>query len=72
MASETKAVEIGFFGGAMSCRLSDEELVKLRDAVRKGEWAEVQTSDGLLSINGANVIFMRVDAHPSQIGFQTG
>jgi hypothetical protein len=71
MASETKTVEIGFFGGATSARLSEDEVGKLRRAVEKGEWVDLQSADGPLSLNGANVIFLRIDEHAAQIGFRT-
>ena len=71
MASETKSVEIGFFGGATSARMNDSELAKLRKAVESGEWVDLETSDGPLSLNAGNVIFLRVGEHSAQIGFRS-
>lgn len=71
MATEIKHVEIGFFGGGTSARLTEDEFEKLRRAVKDGDWVDVKTADGPLSLNAASVIFLKVDEHSSQIGFRT-
>lgn len=71
MAEEIKHVEIGFFGGQTSARLSEATLGKLRAAVESGEWVDLETLDGHLSLNGANVTFIRIDESSQQIGFRS-
>lgn len=71
MAKEIKQVEIGFFGGQTSARLSESALSKLREAVERGSWVDLETLDGHLSLNGANVTFIRIDESSQPIGFRT-
>lgn len=71
MAGQAKTVEIGFFGGGTTARLSEAEYTKLRQAVENGDWVDIETADGPLSLNAANVTFLKVDEHSSQIGFQS-
>jgi hypothetical protein len=71
MADEARRVEIGFDGGqVLSARLTDDELKKLGDAVRDGKgWHELETDDGVLSLDLGKVVFIRAAGASHTIGF---
>ena len=70
MAERIK-VEIGFgIGQALSVKLTEAELRKLREAVESGSgWFDLQTEDGSVALNLATVVFLRVDSGAHSIGF---
>ena len=71
--AEAQRVEVGFAGGqVLSARLSDESLRSFRErlAGEKG-WYDLQTEDGVLSVDIGKVIFVRVDSGEHRVGFVT-
>ena len=71
MASDAKRVEIGFDGGqVLSVRITDEHLGVLRDAVRDGVgWSELETDEGVVSLDARKIVFFRAAGGPHTIGF---
>jgi hypothetical protein len=71
MADESRRVEIGFDGGqVLSLRLTDSQVSKVRDAVRDGQgWHDVETDEGLLSLELGKVVFVRQAGGSHSIGF---
>jgi hypothetical protein len=74
MAEEMKRVEIGFGGGqVMSARLAARHLETLREALtstdRPANWYELESEDGVISLDLRQVVFVRVAAAPHTIGF---
>ena len=77
MAEEMKRVEIGFGGGqVMSARLAARHLETLREALTSTErltseatWYELESEDGVISLDLRQVVFVRVAAAPQTIGF---
>jgi hypothetical protein len=78
MPEEMKRVEIGFGGGqVMSARLASKQLDALREAVastnkHSGEaagWHELESEDGVISLDLRQVVFVRVAGAPHTIGF---
>ena len=64
-------VEIGFSGGQVAAaRLTEKETAALRKALESGEgWHDVETEDGLLSVDLGEVVFVRRMSSDQQIGF---
>ena len=69
--AERKRVEIGVgIGQALSVRLTDDELRRLREAVEQGDgWYDLVTEDDTISLKLATVLFIKVASTPQTIGF---
>jgi hypothetical protein len=65
-------VAIGFEGGGgISVRIEDEELTKLRSALKEGEkWHELSTADGTVDIKVGEVIYVSTDSGEHKVGFR--
>ena len=63
---------IGFQGGqVLSIRVPEEELEKLRSALREGRerWHELEATDGAVLVDLGQVVYLRVDSDEHKIGF---
>jgi hypothetical protein len=71
MAEDMKRVEIGFDAGqVMSVRVGDGARADLRSAVERGQgWYDLETEDGSVSLDLAQVVFVRTAGAPHTIGF---
>jgi hypothetical protein len=69
--AERKRVEIGVgIGQALSVRLTDDELRRLREAVEQGDgWYDLETEEDTISLKLATVLFIKVASTPQTIGF---
>jgi hypothetical protein len=69
--ADRKRVEIGVgIGQALSVRLTDDELRRLREAVEQGDgWYDLETEDDTISLKLATVLFIKVASTPQTIGF---
>jgi hypothetical protein len=69
MAAER--VSIGFSGGqVVEVKLEDAKLRDLRKALDKADgWADLDTEEGVVSVDLREVVFMRSAAAPHSIGF---
>jgi hypothetical protein len=69
MAAER--VSIGFAGGqVVEVRLDDARLKDLRKSLDKADgWADLDTEEGLVSVDLRQVVFIRSAATPQRIGF---
>jgi hypothetical protein len=69
MAAER--VSIGFSGGqVVEVRIDDGKLKDLRKALDKADgWTDLDTEEGLVSIDLREVVFVRSAATPQRIGF---
>ena len=69
MAAER--VSIGFAGGqVVEVRLDDGKLKDLRKSLDKADgWADLDTEEGLVSVDLRQVVFIRSAATPQRIGF---
>jgi hypothetical protein len=70
MATTTR-VSIGFSGGqVVELKIAEDKLKELRQALDKAEgWADLDTEDGVVSIDLRQVVFLRGAATPASIGF---
>lgn len=74
MADDTKPrrVALGFHaGGALNLRLAPDALSRLQDRLKSGDggFAEVESEDGPVLVNLAQVIYLRIESSESRIGF---
>ena len=63
---------VGFQGGqVLSIRIPEDELERLRDALRQGRerWHEVAASDGAVLVDLGQVVYLRVDSDEHRVGF---
>jgi hypothetical protein len=69
MAAER--VSIGFSGGqVVEVKLEDAKLRDLRKALDKADgWADLDTEEGVVSVDLREVVFIRSAATPHSIGF---
>jgi hypothetical protein len=65
-------VSIGFEGGGgISVRIDDEQLQKLRSALKEGEkWHELDTVDGTVDLKVGDVIYVSTDSGDQKVGFR--
>jgi hypothetical protein len=69
--ADIEIVEIGFSGGqVIAVRMKPAKLKELRKALDKPDgWADVETPGGTVSIDLAQVQFVRTDAPSQAVGF---
>ena len=67
-----RRASVGFIGSqVLPLRLAQEKLDALHRALKDGQtnWYEVESEDGTVLLNLAQVVFLRVDADEQRIGF---
>jgi hypothetical protein len=62
-------VTIGFFGGALSLRVSSDQLDALLKALPDGGWQDIEAEDGTVRVNLAVVVYVRTDRDKHRVGF---
>jgi len=62
-------VTIGFFGGALSLRVSSEQLDSLLKALPAGGWHDLEAEDGTVRVNLAVVVYVKTDRDQHRVGF---
>ena len=67
---ELRRVEVGFSGGqAISLRLSPKAYDGFRKDLSRGGWIEVESDDGVVSVNLDAVVFVKLDTGEHRVGF---
>jgi hypothetical protein len=72
MSDKPKKIALGFHaGGALSLRLAADKLESLRASLKSGEagFREIESEDGPVLVNLAQVIYLRVESDEQRIGF---
>lgn len=73
MANAATRVDIGFQGGqVLALRITGDEYKSLRKALdddRSSRWHEVKTQDSEVSIDLAQVLYIRLDTEDQKVGF---
>ena len=66
-----RRVSVGFSGGqVLPLRLAEDKLDAFRNAIQSDSgWHQLDAEDGPVLLNLAQVVFLRVDADDSRIGF---
>ena len=64
-------VSIGFSGGqVVEVKITEDTLKKLRQSLEKGDgWTDIETDDGIVSIDVGQVVFLRGASAAQSIGF---
>jgi hypothetical protein len=60
---------IGFFGGALSLRVTSEQLDSLLKALPAGGWHDIEAEDGTVRLNLAVVVYVKTDRDQHRVGF---
>jgi hypothetical protein len=68
---EHRRVEVGFTGGqAITLRLTPKGYDGFRkDVQRGGGWTEVESADGLITVNLDAIVFVKLDTGEHRVGF---
>jgi len=73
MADETRRIDIGFQGGqVLPARVKQAAYDELHGALgdeRADRWYELETVDSKLSVDLAQVVYIRIDAEAQHVGF---
>jgi hypothetical protein len=71
VTARPERVDIGFTGGqVIAARLETKQLADLKKAAAAGSgWHDVTTEDGEVSINVAQLDFIRSDSPDQNVGF---
>jgi hypothetical protein len=73
MPDPVKRVSIGFHASPpLNLKLSERALKDLQKAVEKGEWFETEADDCVVSLNTAQVLYVRVEKDEQRVGFGLG
>lgn len=63
-------ISIGFVAAPpIALRVEDGELSRLKQALPRGDWHEVVAEDGNVTINLAQVVYLRTDREEHRVGF---
>lgn len=68
---EVRRVEVGFSGGqAITLRLTEKGYEGLRKEAQRGNgWYEAESADGLITLNLAEIVFVKLDTGEHRVGF---
>ena len=70
MASAPRRIGIGFHGGqVLALRVSDEQLKALNKALGAGGWHEVESDEGPVRLDLAQVVYVRAESDELRVGF---
>jgi hypothetical protein len=66
-----RRVELGFSGGqVIMMRLAEKAYEQLRRAAQDGRgWYDVETTDGVVAVNLAQVVFVKLESSEHRVGF---
>jgi hypothetical protein len=66
-------ISIGFQSSPpLATRVSDDELRRLNEALGGEGWHDVEGDDGLIRLNLAHVLWLRVEKDEHRVGFGIG
>ena len=70
-SGEMRRIEVGFTGGqVILMRLENKSYEQLRRALQDGKrWTEVETADGMVSLDLGQVVFMKLESPDHKVGF---
>jgi hypothetical protein len=73
MTDETRRIDIGFQGGqVLPARVKQTEYDGLRQALadeRADRWFELETVDSKISVDLAQIVYVRIDTEAQHVGF---
>lgn len=63
-------VSVGFQGGqTLALRVSDVQLQELHGSLGAGGWHELQSEDGPVRLDLAQVVYVRAESDDQRVGF---
>jgi hypothetical protein len=70
MASATRRIGIGFQGGqVLALRVKEEQFKALGKALGTGGWHEIDTDEGPVRLDLAQVVYVRAESEELRVGF---
>ncbi len=70
MTSAARRVSIGFQGGqVLAARMSDQELKSLSEALGSTGWHEINSEDGPVRVDLAQIVYVSADRDELRVGF---
>jgi hypothetical protein len=70
MTSPTRRIGIGFQGGqVLALRVTDEQLAALNEALGSRGWHEVDSEEGPVRLDLAQVVYVRSESDELRVGF---
>jgi hypothetical protein len=70
MTTPTRRIGIGFQGGqVLALRVTDEQLRALTKALGSNGWHEIDTDEGPVRLDLAQVIYVRSESDELRVGF---
>lgn len=70
MASGARQVSVGFQGGqVLALRVSEEQLKALYKSLGSSGWHELETEDGPVRLDLAQVVYVRAESEDQRVGF---
>jgi hypothetical protein len=73
MAEQTRRIDIGFQGGqVLPARVTQAAYDRLTSALtdeRSQRWFELETVDSKISVDLAQVVYVRIDTEAQHVGF---
>jgi hypothetical protein len=70
MASATRHIGVGFQGGQLlALRVTDEQLKSLNKALGSGGWHELDSEEGPVRLDLAQVVYVRSEGDDLRVGF---
>jgi hypothetical protein len=70
MAQTIRHISVGFQGGqVLVLRVSDEQLKALNKALGREGWHEVESEEGPVRLDLAQVVYVRAESEELRVGF---
>ena len=70
MATTGRRISIGFQGGqVLGLRVSDEQLAELKQQLAAGGWHELDSEEGPVRLDLAQVVYVRAESDELRVGF---
>ncbi len=70
MAAGAKHISIGFQGGqVLALRVEDDQLKALNKALGSGGWHEIDSEEGPVRLDLAQVVYVRSEIDELRVGF---
>ncbi|HWX74734.1 MAG TPA: hypothetical protein VNZ05_05465, partial [Solirubrobacteraceae bacterium] len=65
-----RRIAIGFQGGqVLALRVTDEELGSLKRALGSGGWHDIESEEGPVRLDLAQVVYVRAESDELRVGF---
>jgi hypothetical protein len=70
MATVTRRISVGFHGGqVLALRVDEKQWKALREAMGGVGWHDVESEDGPVRVNLAQVAYVSADSNEPHVGF---